>query len=237
MRDIERQREDAHVGIIEPSYIEFLKNMYITNILNSRADQIASTALVTYASFLNTEGINSDNYPLYIRVLLTNNKYAVDALVAGYDHETYLDCVQANKFIINNFIEILRKHKKNEVYQSILEVIFGFLMHVYNDQEAGYALYPVNISDVNAIGKFLDEKKDQDDVLNRSILDVLLYISKLDPVYETEVDKRNVARHAATIRSDFFDSTRSLINSMTAVILDTEANPEFGVPPEYYYGE
>lgn len=234
--DVQKLKEDAKVGIIEPAYVDYLKNLYITRILASRTEQIASTACVAYATYLNAEGINSDNYPLYLRVLLTNNKYAVDALLAGYDPEHYLDCVQPNTFIINNFIEILRRHRRNEVYERVLTVVYGYLAAVYNDPEEGYTLYQPNYVDVNAIGKFLDEDKDQDDELNRVILDVLLYISKLDPVHEQEADKRNVARHAARIRSDFFDDTRSLLQSMTDVILESVENPDLGTEPEYTYG-
>lgn len=235
--DVEKLKEELHVGIIEPEYIDYLKNLYIQEIFRKKDDPVASTALVAYSSYLNEEGINSDNYPLYLTILATNNKYAVDALLEGYDHETYLDCVQPNHFIIKNYIKFLEQSRKNEVYRSILEVIFGFLSQVYNSPEEGYQLYQPTIADVNSIGKYLDEDKDQEDELNRIVLDVLLYISKLDTVHETDSEKKNMARHAARIRSDFFDTSRSLINSMTDVILETVENPDYGIPPEYVYSE
>lgn len=234
--DIQQLKQDAELGKIEPAYIDYYKNLYITRILDSRAEPIAATAKVAYAGFLNHEGINSDNYPLYLRVLMTNNKYAVDALLAGHETDHYLDCVQPNGFITNNFFEILRRYRRNEVYRPILEVVYGYLDKVYNDPQEGYALYPPGYADVNAAGKFLDEEKDQNDTLNREILDLLLAVSKLDPVYEQDPDKRNVARHAARIRTDFFDDTRSILQSMTDVILETVDNPDYGTPPEYTYG-
>ncbi|MEW5817939.1 MAG: hypothetical protein AB1798_21415, partial [Spirochaetota bacterium] len=228
--------EDIKVGIIKKEYIDFLKYTYITGILECTSTEGAN-ALVAYAGFLNKNGIDSDNYPLYLRVIDSNVKYAIDKLTEGYTPESYLDCVIPNYYIVQTFFQILKERKRNEMYIISLRIILGFFYKVYKSPEEGYQLYQPSIADVNGLGKFLNKEKNQDDELNRDILDVLLLFSDLEKPHETDQNKLSIARQASRIRSDYFDNTRSLRNSLTDVILETVENPSFGISPEYIYGE
>ena len=234
--NVEWMKKQWEIGIIEPEYIDFLKEAYLSDIMQG-ADTQAANALVAYAGFLNELGINSDSYPLYLEVIGTNNQTAVDVLLEGYETENYLDCVLPNHFIVEAFFRFLDAHRRNEVYQRILEVIAGFFVKVYRSTEEGYALHQPSIADVNSLGKFLDESKDQEDPLNRIILDVLQYLSLLEQPHEQDPGKLEIARQASRIRSDFFDNSHSLVESMTAVTLAQAENPTFGVKPDHVYGK
>ena len=233
--DFQKLKDEARVGNISEEYVDFLKHRYITEILDSTTPKGAN-ALWAYASFLSKLGINPDNYPLYINMLASNNRFAIDVLLSGHEPERYLDCVAPNPFIVKATFETFADLKSNEIYEKSLRVFLGFLYKVYASAAEGYQLYPVTIAEVNSLGKFLDESQDQDWPLNRGILDVLGAIADLDMPHETDIDKRNVAAQAGRIRSDYFDHKRNLKQSITEVILEKARDPKFGTPPEYTYG-
>ena len=234
--NIEWAKKQWEIGVIEPDYIEFLKHDYISQILECK-DQKAINSLVAYAGFLNSVKINPDNYPLFLDIFKANNAAAIDVILEGYAPEKFLDCIVPNHFIVRTIFEFLDARKKNEVYVRTLEVITGFLIKVYRSAEEGYQLYKPSVANVNALGKFLDEEKDQDDSLNRIILNVLLYFSQLEKPYENEQNKLDIARQSSRIRSDFFDNSRSLLDSMTETMLQKTERITFGNPPEYFYGK
>ena len=233
--DFQKLKDEARVGHISEDYVDFLKHRTITEILDSTTPKGAN-ALWAYAGFLNKLGITPDNYPLYINMLASNNRFAIDVLLSGREPERYLDCVAPNPFIVKSTFEAFAELKSNEIYEKSLRVFLGFLYKVYDSAAEGYQLYPVSIAEVNNLGKFLDESQDQDWPLNRGILDVLGAIADLDTPHETDVEKRNVAAQAGRIRSDYFDHKRTLKQSITEVILEKSKEPKFGTPPEYTYG-
>ena len=233
--DPQKVKDEVRLGHVSEELVDFLKHRVITDILEAKTPTAAS-ALWAYAGFLNTLGITSDNYPLYITLLASNNRYAIDALLEGHEPERYLDCVAPNPYIVKAVFESFASLKSNEIYEKSLRVFLGFLMKVYSSAPEGYQLFPVTIEQVNSVGKFLDESNDQDWPLNRGILDVLGAIAELDKPHEPDVLKRNVAAQAGRIRSDFFDHTRSLKQSITEVVLEKAKSPTFGLPPEHTYG-
>ena len=232
--DIDKLKSEAKVGDIKEEYISYLKHLFITEILDTKNER-ATTALMAYAYFLNKSGINSDNYPLYLTILESNNRYAIDLLIEGYEPEKYLDCVIPNHFIVENVFKIFSIYKRNEVYEMTLRVLFGLLIKVYISPQEGYQLYKPTIPNVNDLGKILDESKDQDDELNRDILDILMYLADLDTHYTDDPAKKEIARQAGRIRSDFFDHMRSLEKSITEVILEKAEVVNMGTPPDYVY--
>ena len=232
--DIQKIKDEVRVGHITQDAVDFLKYRAITEILDAKTTP-AADALWAYASFLNRLGITSDTYPLYIEMLASNNRFAIEALLAGHEPERYLDCVVPNPFIVKACFETFGQIRSNEIYEKSLRVFLGFLSRTYSSPEEGYQLFPVTPEHVNSLGKFLDEAHDQDWPLNRAILDVLGCFSDLDRPHEPDVDKRNLAAQAGRIRSDFFDSTRRLSQSITEVILEKAKSPSFGIPPDHTY--
>ena len=214
----------------------FLKYRYITEILDSPNTR-AANALWAYASFLNHLGINPDNYPLYINMLASNNRYAIDVLLDGHDPAHYFDCVVPNPFIVKATFATFAQFKSNEIYEKSLRVFLGFLYKVYASAEEGYLLYPVSIAEVNSLGKFLDESQDQDWPLNRGILDVLaLHRGPRDARTRRTSRRGTSRRRPGGSAPDYFDHKRSLTQSITEVILEKAKDPKFGIPPEHIYG-
>ena len=86
------------------------------------------------------------------------------------------------------------------------------------------------MADVNALGKHLNEEKGQDDLLNRSILDILDKVSSLEG-QNIDEDMEDLAVHAHNIRNNFFDSTKRLVDVIPEVLLRTEPNLDKDVQP------
>ncbi len=196
-------------------------------------DVRASSALYAYTNFLNKKPIRYDYIPLFLKIFQTNNRYTVDALMSGYVPENFFDFIRVpNRFVLRRVFEILEIYQKNTLYKLTLKAFFSFLKRVYRSAHEGYRVYPLSIAELNNIGKYLDEKKTQNFHLNRDILDILLFLTELDDDKDLNEDKRAVARHASRIRSDFFDQKRSLVQSMTDLILKKSSEEGPGISPE-----
>ena len=87
------------------------------------------------------------------------------------------------------------------------------------------------MSDLNALGKHLDEEAGQEDSLNRCILDILEKVAQLEGLDETNRDMEEVAIHSNEIRNFFFDSTKHLNEVIPPVLLARMSYKDFEVPP------
>ena len=73
---------------------------------------------------------------------------------------------------------MMTKWHKGGIYSKNLSVILGVLQSVYSSPKEGYRIYPLTIANLNAMGKHLDKEKEQDNPLNRIILEILDKISE-----------------------------------------------------------
>jgi hypothetical protein len=190
----------------------------------------AVEAAITYAKFLNSVGINNSNYPVFLKVLGVRNGHVIDALLGTRDPFLFMSSIQPNYFIVASCFSFLTRYHPGEIYSKSLGIILGVFQATYNSPLDGYKIYPPTIADVNSLGKHLIEEKGQDDLLNRSILDILDKISELEGQGIDE-DMEDLAVHAHNIRNNFFDSTKRLVEVIPDVLLKTEANLDPEVQP------
>jgi hypothetical protein len=176
-----------------------------------------------YAAFLNSLGITNSNYPVFLKVLGVRNHNVIDALLGTRDPFLFMSSIQPNYFIVSTCFEFLAKNHPGEIYSKTLGIILGVYQATYNNPLDGYKLYPPTIADINSLGKHLIEEKGQDDLLNRSILDILDKLSELEGQGIDE-DMEDLAVHAHNIRNNFFDTTKRLVDIIPSVLLKTEPN-------------
>ncbi|MCP4750285.1 MAG: hypothetical protein GY866_05300 [Proteobacteria bacterium] len=218
--------------MVDKEILDAHNRKYLYGILDCD-DMRSATALHTYANYLNKTKLRYDYIPLYLRVFKTNNKYAVDALLSGYVVKRFFNFVLVpNGYIIRNIFEIFAQNKPNALYEQTVRVFCGFLKKAYRSVEDGYRVFPVGIPDVNSLAKYLDESKGQNFDINRDILDILRFFTDLDQLFETDMARKDIAKQAIRIRSDFFDHKRSLKQSMTKVMLEQAENVDPGISPE-----
>ncbi len=196
-------------------------------------DVRSSSALCAYANFLNKKSIRYEYIPLYLKIFKTNNQYAIDALLRGYVAGKFFDFIRVpNIYVLKGIFEILELYQKNNLSRQTLKLFCGFFKQVYRTAAEGFRICPLTAGEVNSLGKYLDEKKTQNYHFNRDILDILFFLTELDNDPESSPEMKIVARHASRIRSDFFDQKRSLMQSMTEVMLKKSSDESPGISPE-----
>lgn len=201
----------------------------LKGIMGCRTEE-AVEAAATYARFLNSVGINNANYPIFLKVLTTRNHHVIDSLLGTRDPFLFMSSIQPNYFIVATCFSILAKYLKGEIYPKTLGIILGVFQATFNTPLDGYKIYPPTVADINSLGKHLVEEKGQDDLLNRSILDILDKVSALEGLNVDE-DMEDLAIHAHNIRNYFFDTAKKLVEVIPEVLLRQEPNMEKDVEP------
>lgn len=188
-------------------------------------------ASIEFARYLNSKGLDSDNYPLFLEILRNENSYVIDALVGKEKAFDLFTRVQPNPYIIGFCFQMLRQYDVGGVHEKTLEIIFGILYRNYHSAKEGYTLHPIAIEDVNSIGKFLDKSKSQTDPINRFILDILADIAEYRSINNEDpaVDKNS--SHATAIRNAFFDKRKAMASIMPPEILTRKNYLETLVKP------
>jgi hypothetical protein len=207
-----------------------IENSMLKGILGCRTQEAVESA-ITYAHFLNKTGLTNENYPLYIKVLEIGNHWVIDALIGERDPFLFFSSIQPNWEILGSCFALLAERHPGAIYAKSLSVVLGILQAAYNVPVDGYHLYDLSVSDVNSLGKHLDEEAGQEDSLNRVILDILDKVSHLEGL---EPDNRNleeVAIHANEIRNFFFDETKHLNEVIPPVLLARMDYRKFEVVP------
>lgn len=180
-------------------------------------------ATIAYAKYLNTVGANSDNYPIFLKIIGMKNHWVVDALIGDKDPETFFSHVQMNYFIIRECFSAFRNAPRGGLYPKSLHVFLSMLMVTYKNPLEGYRVYPPTIIDINNLGKHLNEETDQRDPLNMAILTILDKIASLIDPGKPEEDPEitAVATQANNIRGKFLDFTKSLKEAIPDLLLET----------------
>jgi len=216
-------------------HIRFLKLDYLQRVLKVDNPQ-AVQAAATYAAVLNEIGINSENYPLFLEVLNTNNKWVIDALTDGRDLNQFFEPVVPTYYIIQQIFALFKKKRKNELNAKTLRILLGYLKIIYREPHRGYEMYPLSISNLNHMAKNLKEDQGEDEPINVLILEILRYINEMNELsaYKDLGEKVDIATQAGKLRSCFYDTKRALNNALSGPLLE-EGAPQDGVQPDYIY--
>jgi hypothetical protein len=209
--------------------IQQIEYSLLKGILGCRTTEAVESA-ITYASYLNFTGITNGNYPVFLNILTVRNHNVIDALLGTRDPFLFMSSIQPNYFIVSTCFAILTKYRKAEIYPKTLGIILGVFQATYNSPLDGYKIYPPSVADVNSLGKHLNEEKGQDDLLNRSILDILDKMASLEG-QNIDEDMEDLAVHSHNIRNNFFDSKKHLVDVIPEVQLRLEPNLDKDVMP------
>jgi hypothetical protein len=212
-----------------PEEIAKIEYSLLKGLMGCRTTE-AVEAAITYGNYLNSLGITSSNYPIFLKVLGVRNHFVIDALLGTRDPFLFMSSIQPNFFIVATCFSFLAKYNPAEIYSKTLGIILGVFQATFNNPLDGYSIYPPSIADVNSLGKHLIEDKGQDDLLNRSILDILDKLSALEGQNINE-EMEDLAVHAHNIRNNFFDATKRLVDVIPDVLLKTEPNLDPEIDP------
>jgi hypothetical protein len=182
----------------------------------------AVEAAVEFAKVLNEKGLDADNYPLFLELLREENYHVIEALLEGENPFDFFKAIQPNHYMIEFCFELLASYSPGGVHEKTLGIVFGILYRNYHRAREGWQLYPLSIENVNALGKFLDKEKDQNDDVNRFILDILADLAEYTSQYPEDERINEIAAHAIDIRNAFFDRRRKMSSVMPPEILKRE---------------
>lgn len=167
-------------------------------------------AAVEFAKFLKHKGLDNQNYPIFLDLLLHQNEQVIYALLADGSVFYHFKRLQRTHYLISACFELLKRFKPGDVYDMTLETLFGVIYLHFHHAAVGYKLYPLCFEELNLLGKFLDESGLQTDKINRIILDILADIGELSSkdLEDHEIDR--IGAHANRIRTAFLDNAASL---------------------------
>ena len=194
-----------------------VENKILNQIMAARTGE-ASEAAISYARFLRLAGLDTENYPLFLKMLEIENHWVLDELIGPGDPFLLLSTIPPNRYLTQKSFQLLTRWRPGGIYPKTLAIVLGVLQNTYSSPKDGYKIYPLTVADVDNLGKHLEKNKGQNDPRNRCILDILDRIGSLEGLHWDESIEQ-VARQAHRIRSNFFDNTRLLEDCMPQVLL------------------
>ncbi|NIS71282.1 MAG: hypothetical protein GTO12_20785 [Proteobacteria bacterium] len=216
-------------------YILEVENKILQQVMTARTAD-AVEACVSYARFLRMSGLNSDNYPLFLKMLEIENHWVLDALIGEQDPFLLLSTIPPSRYIVSKSFRLLTKWRPGGIYPKTRAIVLGVLQNAYSSPRDGYKIYPLSIADVDNLGKHLEQEKGQDDPQNRCILDILEKIGSLQGLQWDE-SMEEVARQAMKIRGNFFDNTKMLEDCIPQVLMVRGNYLEEEVPPQQVFAD
>ncbi len=178
----------------------------------------AVEAAVSYARFLRLSGLDSENYPLFLKMLEVENHWVLDALIGDTDPFLFLSTIPANEYLVSSCFTLLTRSRPGGIYPKTLAIVLGVLQVAYSSPKDGYKIYGLNIADVDNLGKHLEKEKGQAEASNRCMLEILQKIGTLGGLRWDDT-MEEVARQALRIRGSFFDNTKMLEDCIPQVLL------------------
>jgi hypothetical protein len=191
-------------------------------------------ACVSYAQFLRMSGLTSENYPLFLKMLEIENHWVLDELIGDNDPFLLLSTIPPNKYLVSRCFQLLTRWRPGGIYPKTLAIVLGVLQNAYSSPRDGYKIYPLTISDIDNLGKHLEQEGGQDEPRNRCMLDILEKIGSLEGL-RLDDNMEQVARQALKIRTAFFDNTKMLEDIIPQVLIVRGDYLEEEVAPNYLF--
>jgi hypothetical protein len=194
-----------------------VENKILQQIMACRTPESVE-ASTSYARFLRLSGLDTENYPLFLKMLEIENHWVLDALLGNSDPFLLLSTIPPNAYLISKCFMLLTRWRPGGIYPKTLAIVLGVLQNAYSSPRDGYKIYKLSIADVDNLGKHLEKDKGQKDERNRCILDILDRVGSLEGLRWDE-QMEQVARQAIKIRGNFFDNTKMLEDCIPQVLL------------------
>jgi len=223
------------VGKVTKESITKTETRVLHQLMSARTQESVE-ACVSYANFLKMSGMTSENYPLFLKMLEIPNHWVLDALIGNRDPFLLLSTIPPNNYLVSRAFRLLTRWRPGGIYPKTLAIVLGVLQNSYSSPRDGYKIYPLTISDVDNLGKHLEQEKGQENPSNRCILDILEKLGFLEGL-RTDDNMEQVARQSLRIRTAFFDNTKMLEDIIPQVLIVRGDYREDEVPPGYLFAD
>ncbi|MCF7928084.1 MAG: hypothetical protein K9L68_03845 [Spirochaetales bacterium] len=185
---------------------------------------------MAFAKYLSHVGLTSKNHSLFLKTIETNNKWVVDELVADRDPRLMFAVIRPYYELIHRAFELLSSWHPGQIYSKVLLTVLGTIEYSFYKPDDGFEIYPLGITDLHNLGKFLDQEEGQHNSINETILEILDRLTRLGE-YQSTIQKNILAKHAYNIRDSFFDNTKRLEDIIPKVLLVRIKREDREVPP------
>ena len=192
--------------------------LYIREALFSCVNETQVECSVAFARYLSQAGLNSGNYWLFLRLVMTNNPWVIDEVLHDREPRLLFSTIKPDSELIEAAFQTLFSRHPEELYTRALEALLGIIQNAYFDPDDGYRIRKLSIMDINALGKFLVKDEPQEHPQNRLVLEILDRITRLGEYYG-EPDKSVLSKHAFNVRFAYFDRTRQLLDAIPEPLL------------------
>jgi len=155
-----------------------VENSLLQQMLASRTIEAAEGA-ISYARFLRMSGLDTENYPIFLKMLEIENHWVIDELIGDQDPFLLLSTIPPNKYLITKAFNLLTRWRAGGIYPKTLAIVLGILQIAFSSPKDGYKIYEIGIADVDNLGKHLNREKGANDPQNRCILDILEKVGNL----------------------------------------------------------
>ena len=179
-------------------------------------------AAAALSEIISGQGIGGRNYLLFLMLLETNNPTVIETLIGDRNPYLLFAPIKPNWFLIKESFRVLAKYKGNELQEGALLALLGVVQNAYKTSKDGHKIFPLSLSDVYTLGKYLDKGRDQSEDRNRLLLDILfdIYFVGIDSDDRSAIQ---VGIKANEIRMAFFDNTKRMADVIPHVLLIQEA--------------
>lgn len=221
-----RTRREEPVDLTDDDEILSTDSMAILNGIFGCSSPVQLESSIGFARYMSGVGITLTNYPIFLRLLQTNNRWIVDALIGRREPPLLFSTIRPNTFLVSKAFVLSSIWHPGQIYEKVLRAVMGIIENAFYDPDDGYRIYRLKVTDINSIGKFLDEGKDQFDDVNSLVLQVLDRITRMGS-YEVNQRKRTLAKHAFNIRLAYFDNRKRCLEVIPQVLMtrvDREAS-------------
>ncbi len=225
--EIERSQEN------QKDSIQLTESKILQQLMSARTVESVE-ASISYARFLRMSGLSSENYPLFLKMLEIENHWVLDELIGDSDPFLLLSTIPPSHYLVSKCFKLLTRWRPGGIYPKTLAIVLGVLQNAYSSPRDGYKIYPLGISDIDNLGKHLEQEAGQDEPQNRCILDILEKIGSIEGL-RLDDNMEQVARQAIKIRNSFFDNTKMLEDIIPQVLIVRGNYLEEELPPKHIY--
>ena len=133
-----------------------VENKILQQIMATRTPEAAAAA-TAYARFLRLSNLDSENYPLFLKLLEIENHWVLDALLGDEDPFLLLSTIPPNPYLTSRILQLLTRWRPGGIYPKTLAIALGVLQITYSSPRDGYKIYALSIADVDNLGKHLQK--------------------------------------------------------------------------------
>jgi hypothetical protein len=188
---------------------------------------------VAFARYLSRAGLNSDNYWLFLRLVVTNNPWVLEELMRGREPRLLFSSIPPGEDVVEAAFQCLYARHPDELHPMALEALLGIIENCYFHPDDGFRIRKISIMDINALGKFLIKGEKQDHPVNSLVLAILDRLTRLGEYFH-EPDKVVLSKQAFSVRFAYFDSTRNLPDAIPQPLLARMPDSKAAAPEQDY---